>query len=173
MSDLDDLPIFRPRMGTGRRPQARSQAGSLRNAVLASLRRGRGAFRARPRAAGLGLGAGARRVVIKAHVHRMSAGGAKAAALHLRYIERDGVDKDGSKGVLYSARGAARAEAFEQPVAGEKHQFRLIVSPEDGAELDLTDVRAAPDGHGGAGRRSQARRGPRSIITTRATRTRT
>ena len=41
--------------------------------------------------------------------------------------------------MLYSARGAARAEAFEQPAPGEKHQFRLIVSPEDGAELDLTE----------------------------------
>jgi hypothetical protein len=139
VSDLEDLPIFRPLMGGGRRPQSRSQAGSLRNAVLASRRRGPGAFRARPRATGLGLGAGARRVIIKAHVHRMGASGAKAAALHLRYIERDGVDKDGSKGVLYSARGAARAEAFEQPVPGEKHQFRIVVSPEDGAELDLTE----------------------------------
>jgi type IV secretory pathway VirD2 relaxase len=40
----------------------------------------------------------ARRVVIKARVVRLGAGGAKAAALHLRYIERDGVEKDGSKG---------------------------------------------------------------------------
>jgi hypothetical protein len=32
---------------------------------------------------------------------RLTANGAKAAARHLRYIERDGVEKDGSKGVLY------------------------------------------------------------------------
>jgi len=126
-------------MGGGRRPQARSQAGSLRNAVLACLRRGPGAFRARPRAPGLGVRPGGRRVIVKAHVHRMSASGAKAAALHLRYIERDGVEKDGSKGVLYTARGAARAEDFVGAVPGEKHQFRIIVSPEDGAEFDLTD----------------------------------
>jgi type IV secretory pathway VirD2 relaxase len=68
----------------------------------------------------------------------MNASGAKAAALHLRYIERDGVEKDGSKGVLYDADGPARAKAFEQPRPGEKHQFRLIVSPEDAGELDLT-----------------------------------
>jgi type IV secretory pathway VirD2 relaxase len=84
-------------------------------------------------------GANARRVVVKAHLLRMNASGAKAAALHVRYIERDGVEKDGSKGVLYDADGPARAEAFEQPRPGEKHQFRLIVSPEDAAELDLTD----------------------------------
>jgi type IV secretory pathway VirD2 relaxase len=68
----------------------------------------------------------------------MNASGAKAAALHLRYIERDGVERDGSKGVLYTADGPAWAEEFEAPRKGEKHQFRLIISPEDGADLDLT-----------------------------------
>ena len=43
----------------------------------------------------------ARRVVVKARVVRLTAYGAKAAAMHLRYIERDGVEKDGSKGALY------------------------------------------------------------------------
>jgi type IV secretory pathway VirD2 relaxase len=69
----------------------------------------------------------------------MTATGAKAATLHLRYIERDGVEKDGSKGMLYSSDGPARALDFETPRSGEKHQFRLIVSPEDAGELDLTD----------------------------------
>jgi type IV secretory pathway VirD2 relaxase len=63
---------------------------------------------------------------------------AKAAALHIRYIERDGVERDGSKGTLYDAQGLVRARVFEQPRPGEKHQFRFIVSPEDGSELDLT-----------------------------------
>jgi type IV secretory pathway VirD2 relaxase len=71
-------------------------------------------------------------------VARLSGRGARAAVLHLRYIERDGVEKDGSKGVLYDATGRGSAEAFEQPRVGEKHQFRVIVSPEDAAELDLT-----------------------------------
>jgi len=84
------------------------------------------------------MGAGARRVVVKAHVARLGGRGARAAVLHLRYIERNGVEKDGSKGVLYDAKGRASAEAFEQPRDGEKHQFRIIVSPEDAAELDLT-----------------------------------
>jgi len=57
----------------------------------------------------------------------------------LRYIERDGVEKDGSKGVAYAAGGPARVESFEQPRSGERHQFRLIISPEDAGELDLTD----------------------------------
>jgi type IV secretory pathway VirD2 relaxase len=80
----------------------------------------------------------ARRVVVKARVVRLTAYGAKAAAMHLRYIERDGVEKDGAKGALYGADGPVRRRTFEEPRFGEKHQFRLIVSPEDAGELDLT-----------------------------------
>jgi type IV secretory pathway VirD2 relaxase len=79
-----------------------------------------------------------RRVIIKVHVQRMTAGSAKAAAKHLGYIERDGVEKDGSKGVLYGPEGRGRRTAFEQPRLDERHQFRIIVSPEDGNELELT-----------------------------------
>jgi hypothetical protein len=78
-------------------------------------------------------------VVIKAHIARLTATGGKAASLHLGYIQRDGIEKDGSPGVLYDASGPARSEAFEQPRIDERHQFRLIVSPEDAGEFDLTD----------------------------------
>ncbi|MGO9834119.1 MAG: IS110 family transposase, partial [Polyangiaceae bacterium] len=144
MSDLDDLPIFQPRMGRDHRASSRSGGGSFRHALLSAARRGAwGARRkvggARSRVAVPRPGQGARRVVIKAHVARMSAGGAKAAALHLRYIERDGVEKDGSKGRFYTAEGPARVEALDEPRRGERHQFRIIVSPEDAGELDLTD----------------------------------
>lgn len=80
----------------------------------------------------------ARRVVVKARYVRLWAGGAKAAKLHLRYIERDGVEKDGSKGVLYGPDGPVERRTFEEPRLHEKHQFRFIVSPEDAGELDLT-----------------------------------
>jgi type IV secretory pathway VirD2 relaxase len=126
--------------------QTRSSGGahaSLRNALLSCIRgAGRSAVRraqARSRIAVGQPGPDARRVVIKAHVARLTATGAKAASLHLRYIQRDGVERDGSLGVLYDASGPARPRAFEQPRVGEKHQFRLIVSPEDAGELDLTD----------------------------------
>jgi type IV secretory pathway VirD2 relaxase len=79
----------------------------------------------------------ARRVVIQAHVQRMTAHGAKAAALHLAYIERDGAGKDGSPAVLYGPDGPLPRARFEQPRIGETHQFRFMVSPEDGSALDL------------------------------------
>ncbi len=136
-TDLE-LPIFRPRMGSGRGSRSATDgARSFRNALLARVR-GRSTRAGAPAAPVHPRQANARRVIIKAHVQRMGPSAAKAAALHVRYIERDGVERDGSKGVLYDAQGPARAMAFEQPRPGEKHQFRLIISPEDGSELDLT-----------------------------------
>jgi len=125
----------------GKRSSKGSQARprSFRGQLLARLS-GAGARRA---SKGHAVGArahrpDARRVVIKAHVVRLTANGAKAAALHLRYIERDGVEQDGSKGALYGPDGPVQRETFEQPRPGEAHQFRFIVSPEDASELDLT-----------------------------------
>jgi type IV secretory pathway VirD2 relaxase len=145
MAGDDELPIFRPRFGRGRGAAGRASSTTLRNALVltsayfagrAVRRAVSGARRSRtdvrpPRPQ-------SRRVVVKARFVKMTRSGAKAAALHLRYIERDGVERDGSKGVLYGPDGPARAESFEEPRPHEKHQFRIIVSPEDGAELDLT-----------------------------------
>jgi type IV secretory pathway VirD2 relaxase len=75
--------------------------------------------------------------VVKAHVQRLGRQGAQAAARHLRYIERDGVEKDGSPGVLYGPEGPVARETLEQPRIAERHQFRFIVSPEDAGDLDL------------------------------------
>ncbi len=124
-------------MGAGSARPSPDGARSFRNAILARLRGGT-RRRIRSPAPVHPLQAHARRVIVKAHLLRMGPTAAKAAALHIRYIERDGVEKDGSKGMLYDAQGTVRARVFEQPRPGEKHQFRFIVSPEDGSELDLT-----------------------------------
>src|SRR5580704_11231399 len=136
----DKLDDFRPRMGRTDRARERVASSPLRVATL--VRRGHGRVggkgaRLAP-TAGFGPRQSARRVVVKAHVHRLGSHGAQAAARHLRYIERDGVEKDGSPGVLYGPEGPAARETFEQPRVGERHQFRFIVSPEDAHDLDLT-----------------------------------
>ena len=142
MGDGDGIPIFRPKFGKS--TKTRSGAG-FRNALLAAVvaagvrrRRMAAAGRRNVRVAVDRPGVGARRVIVKARYVKMTPFGAKAAKLHLRYIERDGVERDGSKGRLYDAEGPARADAFQEPRLGEKRQYRLIVSPEDAAELDLT-----------------------------------
>jgi hypothetical protein len=67
---------------------------------------------------------------------------AKAVAAHLRYLERDGVTRDGEKGQVYAAeRDVADGRAFLERGRDDRHQFRFIVSAEDGVEL--SDPRAA------------------------------
>ncbi|MGH7435855.1 MAG: DUF3363 domain-containing protein, partial [Polyangiaceae bacterium] len=142
--ELDNGRRLHPAMGKSLRARDRVASGSLVIGRLVRHGHGqRGPGRARrarvPGAApGFAPKRSARRVVIKAHVQRLSRHGAQGAARHLRYIERDGVEKDGSPGVLYGPDGPVAREAFEEPRLGERHQFRFIVSPEDGRDLDLT-----------------------------------
>ncbi len=138
LSDPYELPVFAPRFGKRGHRASDRQSSPLHNAVLALMRRGAARHGRGPGRAGGAHLRGARRVIVKAHVVRLTPSGVKAAKLHLRYIERDGVEKDGAKGVLYDASGPVAREACEEPRASEKHQFRIIVSPEDAGELDLT-----------------------------------
>lgn len=79
----------------------------------------------------------ARRVIVQARLIRLKATGANAARLHLRYLERDGVTREGLPGELYDAKqDRAEGRDFVQRTEGDRHQFRFIVSPEDGAAYD-------------------------------------
>jgi type IV secretory pathway VirD2 relaxase len=89
-----------------------------------------------------------RRVVVKARVVKLNpqrgARGPKmrgtvsrAADAHLRYLERDGVTRDGEKGRTYSSlENEADGRAFIERGREDRHQFRFIVAPEDAAEMD-------------------------------------
>ncbi|MGA7452444.1 MAG: DUF3363 domain-containing protein [Rhodoplanes sp.] len=77
-----------------------------------------------------------RRVVVKARVVKLRGGASRAADAHLRYLQRDGVTRDGEPGRVYSAiQDRADGEAFVKRGREDRHQFRFIVAPEDGAEL--------------------------------------
>ena len=157
MTRRDDEHPFRPRPGRSPRPKAPTGFGrkvrqlatrlpAAQGAGPGSKRRfngsGRGRTMVRARAlSGRWASArpGARRVVVKARVVKLAkAGGAPAA--HLKYLQRDGVTRDGARGQLYSA-GEDRADGrvILARAEGDPHQFRFIVSPEDGA--DLSDLR--------------------------------
>jgi hypothetical protein len=77
--------------------------------------------------------------VIKARYVKVTPGSYKAAKLHLAYLERDGVERDGSAGKLYGADDRFDAQTFRTPIEGEQRQFRFIVAPEDGERLDLKE----------------------------------
>jgi type IV secretory pathway VirD2 relaxase len=98
-------------------------------------KRGRGQTLARLMEAN--QGPRARRVVIKTRLVVFKQAGRRSAATHLRYIERDGVGRDGQPGQAYSADSdAADVKAFEERSQGDRHQFRFIVAPEDAVDLD-------------------------------------
>ncbi|GAJ30751.1 relaxase/mobilization nuclease domain-containing protein [Acidomonas methanolica] len=81
-----------------------------------------------------------RRVVVKTRYVKDAGRNGRSAA-HLRYIQRDGTSRDGERGQLYSAtEDRADGDAFVERGKEDRHQFRFIVSPEDGA--DLTDLTA-------------------------------
>jgi len=78
-----------------------------------------------------------RRVVVKARFVKLAGKGAKAAVAHLRYLQRDGTTREGERGALYGpASDVADGKKFLERGAGDRHQFRFIVAPEDGAQYD-------------------------------------
>ena len=77
-----------------------------------------------------------RRAIVKTRLVRLGKGLAAARA-HLRYIQRDGVTREGSPGELYGRDGdRLDGRAFLARATGDRHQFRFIISAEDGAEYD-------------------------------------
>lgn len=89
------------------------------------------------RFAGRSLTANARRVTIKARLVNLAKAGPRSTAAYLRYIEREGVDRQGGPGQAYGpTTDAADLETFKERGEGDRHQFRFIVSPEDAEQLD-------------------------------------
>jgi type IV secretory pathway VirD2 relaxase len=78
-----------------------------------------------------------RRVMVKFHISRAGRiTGNGAFRAHLHYIQRDGVERDGRGGELYGREGETPgASAFLERSEDDRHQFRIIVSPEDGVAL--------------------------------------
>jgi type IV secretory pathway VirD2 relaxase len=77
-----------------------------------------------------------RRVTVKVRIVKAGgkAGGVQA---HLRYLEREGVSREGEPGRLYSTfTDEADRDAFIDRGLEDRHQFRIILSPEDGAAYE-------------------------------------
>ena len=119
-------------------PAPRSaSAGRGRASGHSGFGRGRAAF-SRSR-----LFSPARRVVVKARVVRHQGRSYRSAPLsvHLSYLKREGVSRDGERGVMFDAAGdRADDRAFAERCEEDRHHFRFIVSPEDAGEM--TDLKA-------------------------------
>jgi type IV secretory pathway VirD2 relaxase len=84
-----------------------------------------------------------RRVLVKARIARHKGRGFRTAplAMHLTYLKREGVTRDGEPARMFDARGDHADEAaFNARSRDDRHHFRFIVSPEDAA--DMVDLRA-------------------------------
>ncbi|TDW61585.1 type IV secretory pathway VirD2 relaxase [Novosphingobium sp. PhB55] len=115
----------------GRRQDARSRGfdGSRigRGAAMGRLLSSRG----RP------AGHRGRRVVVKTRLGRLAGKGLGAARAHLHYIQRDGVTREGQPGQLYGPEtDRADGKDFIERSGGDRHQFRLIVSAEEGDRFE-------------------------------------
>lgn len=78
-----------------------------------------------------------RRVIIKSRIVKLAGKGFAAARAHMRYVERDGTTREGARGEMYGANlDRVDGDAFIGKAKNDRHHFRFIVSPEDGAEYD-------------------------------------
>ncbi|MDX4956564.1 relaxase/mobilization nuclease domain-containing protein [Delftia acidovorans] len=116
------------------RPLASSGGGKFTGQRPGS-RLGRGHTAAR--FAGAKLTPMSRRVIIKTLLVNQQRASPQSLAKHLRYVERDGVGRDGEPGRAYGPQtDNADLDAFKERCADDRHHFRFIVSPEDGTELE-------------------------------------
>ncbi|MDA7946066.1 MAG: DUF3363 domain-containing protein [Hyphomicrobiaceae bacterium] len=116
-----------------RATHSRSRAG---RSLFSGSRSGRGYSAALARG-GMGFAVGRRRVVIKARFTRFKSGDVGAACAHLKYIQRDGVTREGERGTLYGPDAdEADGKALIERSQGDRHQFRFIVALEDGAAME-------------------------------------
>lgn len=76
-----------------------------------------------------------RRAMVKASLIRLQGKAGQVARAHMRYIQRDGVTREGLPGELYGPDiDRADGDDFLKRTSHDRHQFRFIVSAEDGAE---------------------------------------
>ena len=158
MSDSDrDFRIHPGKVRSTRAPRAKSFVNQVLRAAQKSghVSPGRSSSRGSPSRGGSTFGRGhsrfgrsrlfvpQRRVVVKARIARHSGRAFRAAPLssHLSYLKREGVGRDGEKGVLFDAEtDRADDRAFAERCQDDRHHFRFIVSPEDAADMaDLKD----------------------------------
>ncbi|MCR6659780.1 MAG: DUF3363 domain-containing protein [Asticcacaulis sp.] len=80
-----------------------------------------------------------RRVIIKSRIVKLSGKALTGARAHMRYIQRDGVTREGRPGELYGAvpdKADGRAFMDRAEAGSDRHQLRFIVSPEDGGQYE-------------------------------------
>ncbi|MFZ5619314.1 MAG: conjugal transfer protein TraI, partial [Pseudomonadota bacterium] len=154
MTDAEDE--FRPRLGRIRAAGGRASKRYLGKLYATMEKANPGAFAKRSGAgftgARLGRGAGlgaasamrnhpfanfrSRRVAVKIRSVRLGARGLPKARAHLNYIQRDAAAGERGAAELYGpAQDRVDGGQLLDEGNGDRHQFRIILSPEDAGEL--------------------------------------
>lgn len=145
---------FKPRLGKIRSLGSK-RGGSYLNRVLRAVALAGGPHRrSKSKFSGTHVGRGAgvgrvlggrdrysafrqRRVIIKSRFVRVRGKAARGPQDHLRYIQRDGVTREGAPGQLYDKdNDRTDGESFLNRGREDRHQFRFIVSAEDGERYE-------------------------------------
>jgi type IV secretory pathway VirD2 relaxase len=132
MSGTEDY-RFRPRLGSPSR-QSDKGAPSMKGFLKSARRRGgSSASRVRSRTSSF---VGGRQVYIQARIQRLGGSGAALQRAHLSYLGRDGAGRGEERAKFYTDElEALSGQDWLKDHSDERHQFRFIVSPEDGAQL--------------------------------------
>lgn len=151
----DEQP-FEPRGGLVR-PGRSAADGRFINSIVAKVARSNSALSPRsmrPKFKGTRIGRGlvaavaltghdhfpefrSRRAFVQVHLKYFKGRGVSAARQFVRYIQREGVTREGDPGRLYSAvEDDPDGRAFVERCSGDRHHFRLIIAPEDSTEYD-------------------------------------
>ena len=129
----------RPQTFVGEVMRAAKKAGHVGNSFRSSRGRSRSRFgRGRRAAVSIRLRSNARRVVMKARVVRHQGARFRSAPLpkHIAYLKREGVTRDGEDARMFGATSdTADERGFAERCEDDRHHFRFIISPEDGAAL--------------------------------------
>jgi type IV secretory pathway VirD2 relaxase len=142
---------FEPKLGRVGHGRARRETPYVRKVLNAVYKRGfaakrksgfTGKYIGRGSAVGTLAAAGffpkgQRRVLVKVRIAKLRAGDLSAPRAHLRYLQRDGVTREGEPGQVYSKElDFADSGELTEKCDGDRHQFRIIVSPEDADQMD-------------------------------------
>jgi hypothetical protein len=142
---------FEPKLGRVGHGRARRETPYVRKVLNAVYKRGfaakrksgfTGKYIGRGSAVGTLAAAGffpkgQRRVLVKVRIAKLRAGDLSAPRAYLRYLQRDGVTREGEPGQVYSKElDVADSGEFTERCEGDRHQFRIIVSPEDAAQME-------------------------------------
>lgn len=135
---LDDDDSFRGKLSdrgvqdSNKRSRSRSSSsGRGSSSAGRSFGRGRHVSASRP---------SAQRAAVKISSVRLAGRGKERAQAHAKYLQRDGAGKDGEPATAYGKdTDEADLDAFNQRCEDDRHQFRVILSPEFGDDLDLDE----------------------------------